>query len=91
MAINPLDAMKVFGLTDVLLTPIHKLIERILPQYLQENLHDEGVRTRIVQAVDAALLAEQPAAALVPSEVRQRIIHGLLSVVLDQIVLGAPR
>jgi hypothetical protein len=85
---NRLDPMKLFGLTDALLAPIHALIEQILPEFLQQDLRNAAVCDKVVTAVDAALVAQQPAAALVPGDVRRRIIRGLLDTVLDHVVLG---
>ena len=85
---EPNDALKLFGLTDFLLTPIHKVIEQILPKFLQENLKDPDVRAKIVKAVDLALTTQYPAATAVPADVRQKIEASLLAAVIDTVLLG---
>lgn len=82
--VNPFTFL---GIADVLLQPISRLIEAVLPDFIEENLRDEAVRERIVEQVDKLLIAQQPAAAAIPSGTRKRIIRGLLDLVLDEVVL----
>ncbi len=82
--INP---FKLLGIGDSLLIPIQKIIERILPDFIEEELRDDKVRQKIVVAVDLALTTEYQAAKAVPQEVRYRIIRRLLDLFLDEILL----
>jgi hypothetical protein len=84
------DPMRLLGLADSLLSPIHKLIEQVLPDFIGEDLRTPDTRKRIVATVDQLLVAQYPAAAAVPSGIRTTVIAGLLDVVLDHLLLGPP-
>jgi hypothetical protein len=76
------------GLIDQLLEPIQRLIRTILPEFAEKNLRDPKVRELVVTAVDKALVAQFPAAAFIPANLRQSIIRKQLDIILDDIVFG---
>jgi hypothetical protein len=75
-------------LIDQLLEPIQKVIRTILPDFAEKDLKDPEVREIIVAAVDKALVAQFPAAAFIPANLRQSIIRKQLDMIIDDIVLG---
>jgi len=85
---EPSETLRLFGLTDFLLAPIHKVMEQVLPTFIQENLKDPAVRAKVVKVIDATLVTEYPAAAAVPADLRQKIEAALLVAVIDTIILG---
>jgi hypothetical protein len=85
--IMPVDLSRL-ELVDQLLQPIQKLIRTILPNFVEKDLKDPEVREIIVAAVDKALVAQFPAAAFVPANLRQSIIRKQLDMIIDDIVLG---
>jgi hypothetical protein len=83
---NPLALI---GITQALFAPISMLIERVIPDFLEKDLKSEAVRRAIVDAVDKALVAQQPGAAVIPAETRKRIIRTLVNLALDEILLAS--
>jgi len=81
------NPFKLLGIADSLLIPIQRLIERLIPDFIEQDLCDETVRRQIVKAVDAALTAEYPAARAVPEKTRHRIIRKLLDLLIDDILI----
>lgn len=85
--VSELDILTLLGTSRVLLTPIQEILERLIPEFLAQDLRDDAVRETIVAAADEALLAELPAAAAIPAARRRRIIRTLLDLLLDEILL----
>ena len=86
--LNNLNILTLLGTSRVLLTPIQEILERVIPDFLEQELRDEAVREAIVSAADQALLAELPAAAAIPEDRRRRIIRRVLDLMLDEILLA---
>jgi|GEM_PF-1642025 len=70
-----------------LLNPITLILKRLLPDYAEAQLKDDQTRNLIVKQADALLLAEVPAAALIPQSARQRLIRRVLDWLLDDLLL----
>jgi hypothetical protein len=70
-----------------LLDRIQPLITAIMPEFIEKNLKDPEIRKAIVLAVDTTLITQVPAARLIPSELRQRIIEKQLEIAIDDILL----
>jgi hypothetical protein len=83
----PVDLTRL-ELIDQLLEPIQKVIRTILPDFVEKDLNNPEVREIIVAAVDKALVAQFPAAAFIPANLRQSIIRKQLDMIIDDIVLG---
>lgn len=86
---NDINILTLLGTSRVLLTPIQEILERVIPDFLEQELRDEAVREAIVSAADRALLAELPAAVAIPEARRRRIIRRVLDLMLDEILLPA--
>jgi hypothetical protein len=84
-----LDIARLRELSRTLLAPIQEILAATLPDFIEERLDDDDVRERIVSAVDAALVSQQPVARAIPDAVRRRIIRRLLDLALDEILLPA--
>ena len=81
--------LKLFGTLDVLLPLVQTAITAVLPDFLETELKDEGVRDMIVTAADDVLLTKNAYIGLVFQEVtRKRIIRKILEIMLDDILLG---
>jgi hypothetical protein len=85
--VNDINILTLLGTSRVLLTPIQEILERVIPDFLEQELRDEVVREAIVSAADQALLAELPAAVAIPEARRRRIIRRVLDLMLDEILL----
>lgn len=74
MPVDPTSlGLRFMGLADALFILIHKIIDTVLPGFLQKDLKSDAVRSQIVSAVDTALVAQEPAAAAIPQSLRQKI------------------
>jgi len=83
----PLDARKFVIIVEAILIPIKRIISRILPDYIEENLDDPKTREIIVGAVDVILCNEFPVARLISDDFRKSTIHKLLEMMLDEMLL----
>lgn len=70
-----------------LLQPIQVLLERLLPDFLEEDLKSLEVRQRIVTVLDSTLVREYPLARLLEADYRRQVIRKTLDLVLDDLVL----
>jgi serine protease len=70
-----------------LLEAIQVVVERQLPDFLEDNLTDDSVRERIVAAAEAALVRQFPLSRLLPADHRGTLIRKALDLILDDIVL----
>jgi hypothetical protein len=82
-----LDNMKIDLSRLKLIGHIQNAISAVLPDFIEKNLKDPEVRKAIVRAADAILLTKYPAAALIPSELRQTIIEKQLEIAIN-VLLG---
>jgi hypothetical protein len=83
----PLDISRL-SLIDQLLGPIQKVIGAILPGFIKKDLNDPEVRDALVSAADAALIANFPAAAAIPTEIRRKLIRKQLDLIIDDVLVG---
>lgn len=70
-----------------LFKPIRKIIDRVLPDFVGQNLRSQAVRKLIVKAVDKALVAARPEAAAIPAKIREQFIGTILDIVLGPATL----
>ena len=76
------------GLAASLLGPVQKVIQLVLPDFLEKQLSAAPVRALIVVAADTALVRQFPLARLLPPEARRKLIRKQLDVVIDEILLN---
>ena len=82
----PLDITRL-SLIDQLLGPIQKVIGAILPSFIKKDLNDPEVRNALVFAADEALIANFPAAAVIPAEPRRKLIRKQLDLIIDDVLV----
>jgi hypothetical protein len=58
-----------------------------LPDELKSRIDKDDTREKIVDLIDAALLEAVPAARLIPTDIRRRLIRKILDLILDEILL----
>ena len=78
--------IKRLNLIDQLLGPIQRVIGIILPSFVKKDLNDPEVRDALVAAADAALIANFPAAATIPEQVREKLIRKQLDLIIDDLL-----
>jgi hypothetical protein len=76
------------GALSSLLRPIQKIIQKLLPDFIEKPLKKPAVRAELVQAADAMLVKQFPVARLVPKDARQRLIRKQLDLVIDEVLLN---
>lgn len=81
------DFDRATSLAQRLLKPITLILKRLLPNFGEAQLKNEKTRNIIVKQADTLLIAEIPAAALVPQSARQRLIRHVLDWLLDDLLL----
>lgn len=71
-----------------LFEPIRRIVKRELPRFLADLGTNPAIRSRIILAVDAALVSAFPAARALPSALREKVIGYVLDKVLALIAPG---
>lgn len=61
-----------------LLQPVQSAIDAVMPQFATADLDEGEARSRFISAVDGALLASHPQAALAPATLRHAVISRVL-------------
>ena len=67
-----------------ILTPIHSILKRVLPDFAKKVLSDPAIRAEIIDAVDLTLMTEYPAARAIPEALRHRLIGSVLNLVVGE-------
>lgn len=76
------------GLVARLLSPIQKIIQAILPGFVEADLKSPDIRDAMVLAADEALVLQNPLAGFLPTEIRRRLIRKQLDLIIDEILLN---
>lgn len=76
------------NLIALLLNPIQKVIQAILPDFVEKGLKSPDIRDAMVLAADEALVLQYPFVGAVPTDVRRSLIRKQLDLIIDEILLN---
>ncbi|WP_395752940.1 S8 family peptidase [Prosthecobacter sp.] len=67
-----------------IVSPLQSIIKRLLPDFAERLANDSEARTDLVEVINTTLLTEYPAARVLPSSLRQRLIEAVLNAILGK-------
>lgn len=86
MPTTPLSARA--GAIPSLLRPIQKVLDLLLPDFIETALDNKATRDALTTQADKLLVRQFPLARLVPPDARQRLIRRQLDLIIDEILLN---